>query len=106
MDNEEPKSIWRKFYESLINGNPLYLMMGLFLAALLFSLWVWQTVNGPPVYMTPNSPEFSHPTIISPVQVLTERAKQLTPDTSPLVTPTPQIIPTLDGTQTPQPWDG
>lgn len=106
MDNEEPKSIWRKFYESFINGNPLYLMMGLFLAALLFSLWVWQTVNAPPVYPTPI---FAHPTVVSPVQVLTERAKlQADRATARAAagTPTPQIIPTLDGTGTPQPWDG
>lgn len=95
--DEESESIWSK----LANINPLFFVMGLFLVAVLFSFWVWQTVHTPPVYPTPR---FTHGTVISPVQVLTARARKALSPTPILETLTPQIVLTPDGT--PRPWDG
>jgi hypothetical protein len=88
MEEDKP-SILRTIYEEFRAGNPLIILMVLFVLVLAGSLWVWQTTYYP-VVNTP-TPRYTHSGAESPVKALTARALTGIP---PQVTPTATVVAT------------
>ena len=88
---DKPPSLIRTFFEELKDGNPFIILLILMVLVAIGGVWVWQTTHNSVVDIP--TPRFSHPSAVSPIQVLTARA--LTNGPLPVeVTPTPTVAAT------------
>ncbi len=71
MQDKQP-SLGERIFDEFKAGNPLFFLMALFVAVLLATMWVWQTVTTPVIIATPR---FSHPTTAR-MLTLTAQARQ------------------------------